>query len=234
MRKNVVPPPSASLVAVRQRAQACFHDSPVERLPLFLPFVTGAITRADALRVARQIEPVVEAFPRFLGALLANDLAPELRDTVVDNLYEEQGRMDPSMVHVTTYRRLVADLGGNASARASDRPSVGVLAYVRAMLDLGSRARAAEGAAALAVVEDHVARASLIVGRWLAHADRTLKDAHFGVHEVLDLRHADELYALAAHYWDRGQTAEVDAGLAMGTYLHRRLWADVHAAVFAS
>jgi pyrroloquinoline-quinone synthase len=232
MRKSHDLQDSNAFVAVRDRARARFREAPVEALPLFAPFITGKLAPEQALRVAQEMHAVVEAFPRFLAALLANDLDSELRDTIVDNLYEEQGRMDKTAVHLTTYRALLAMLGDAAPHIRIGRPCVGVVAYVRAVLDLCARGPVAEGAAALAIIEDHVARASLVIGRWIAREHPTARERHFRVHEALDLRHADELYALAAHYWERDRRSDVEQGLAMGTYLHRRLWADVHAEVF--
>ena len=223
----------SSFDVVRERARRCFADEPVESLPLLASFATALVSRAQALRVACEIHAVVEAFPRFLASLLANDLDPALRDVVVDNLYEEQGRMNKDAVHLTTYRALVAALGHVGPPAAIEPPSVGVVAYVRAMIDLCARAPVAEAAAALAVVEDHVARASLVIGRWVAGEHPDVRERHFRVHEALDLRHADELYVLAAHYWDAGRSGDVERGLAMGTYLHRRLWADVFDVAFA-
>src|SRR5580698_3382477 len=176
MRKSHDVQDSNAFVAVRDRARARFREAPVEALPLFAPFITGKLAPEQALRVAQEMHAVVEAFPRFLAALLANDLDSELRDTIVDNLYEEQGRMDKTAVHLTTYRALLAMLGDAAPHIRIGRPCVGVVAYVRAVLDLCARGPVAEGAAALAIIEDHVARASLVIGRWIAREHPTARD----------------------------------------------------------
>ncbi|MCL2448797.1 MAG: iron-containing redox enzyme family protein [Polyangiaceae bacterium] len=225
--------PPSSLDVVRDLARRIFRDRPVEQTPLLASFAASLVSRPQALRVAYEMHAVVEAFPRFLAALLANDLDPVLRSIVVDNLYEEQGRMHDAAVHLTTYRALLVELGHRGPPSAIPRPSTGVVAYVRSMLDLCGRGPVAEAAAALAVVEDHVARASYVIGRWVAGELPEAPDRHFRVHETLDLRHADELYALAAHYWDAGLSRDVEHGIAMGSYLHRRLWADVFETAFA-
>jgi pyrroloquinoline quinone (PQQ) biosynthesis protein C len=225
--------PPGSLDAVRDLARRGFRDHPVEQTPLLASFAASLVSRGQALRVACELHAVVEAFPRFLAALLSNDLDPVLRDVVVENLYEEQGRMNKEAVHLTTYRALLAELGHRGPASAIPPPSTGVVAYVRAMLDLCARGPVAEAAAALAVVEDHVARASLVIGRWVASELPDARERHFRVHETLDVRHADELYELAAHYWAAGLTGDVERGIAMGSYLHRRLWADVFEIAFA-
>jgi pyrroloquinoline-quinone synthase len=231
MPKPVPLPRSPSLESLLECARVVFHDRPVEKEPLLMAFAAGRVTPALALAVARELHAVVEAFPRFLAALLANDLDPALRDVVVDNLNEEQGRMDPRAVHLTTYRAFLSALGHPGRVTVVDPPSVGVRLYIRAMLDLCGRAPVAQGAGALAVVEDHVARASIVIAQWVAREYPDLRETHFGVHEVLDVRHAEELYAIAAHCADAGGMHDVELGVAMGTHLHRRLWTDVFESV---
>jgi pyrroloquinoline quinone (PQQ) biosynthesis protein C len=234
MPKPTLPPRSPSLEPLLERARALFHDRPVEKEPLIAAFAAGRVTRAHALDVAREMHAVVEAFPRFLAALLANDLDPALRDVIVDNLNEEQGRMDPRAVHLATYRAFLSALGHPGPVTVVDPPCVGVRLYIRAMLDLCGRAPVAQGAGALAVIEDHVARASLVIARWVARNYPGLRESHFGVHEVLDVRHAEELYVVAAHYADAGKLQDVELGVAMGTHLHRRLWGDLFEKVLAT
>jgi len=80
------------------------------------------------------------------------------------------------------------------------------------------------------VIEEIVARASPIVAGYAASRGVARASAkHFTDHAVLDISHADEIYALAAVVWDSGESArrDVERGMDLGWYYHRRLYSDL-------
>ena len=195
------------------------------------PFVRamfdGSLPLEVAQRTALEIAHVVACFPRFLAAVIANIDDHRERMLLVDNLYEEHGRMDPSHVHEVTYRGFLRELGLDDARAAAHRPGLGVIVYNRAMLDLCRTQRVPEALGALGVVEEIVARASVGVRRYAAHRRAASDEAHFSVHETLDLRHADELYDLAEPHWARGDDEAVRLGMRLGHRYHLRLYTDV-------
>jgi pyrroloquinoline quinone (PQQ) biosynthesis protein C len=217
--------PVAPFEAVKAAARADFARRPIERHALFAQLARDALSPEQARAIALDIHHVVAHFPRFLSAVLTSLEDHRLRMQLVENLYNEHGAMDPARVHVVTYRTFLRELGLGDAAIDAHAPALGAVVYVRAVLALCQREVPAEALAALAVIEEVVARVSPLVGRWGAR--HGAHDAsHFGVHEELDLTHADELYELAARFWSDNEPA-VRRGLALGAYYQRRLYSDL-------
>jgi pyrroloquinoline quinone (PQQ) biosynthesis protein C len=147
----------------------------------------------------------------------------------VDNLFEEHGRLNVPAVHVETYKRFLRGPGLQPAALESSRPTIPVIAYNRALLDLCAHHPHPEGLGALAVIEEAVARVSPDVRRCavrrLGVSDGVL--SHFADHETLDLVHADEIYRLAAEAACGGAESLVEQGMRLGLYYHRRLYTDL-------
>jgi pyrroloquinoline quinone (PQQ) biosynthesis protein C len=210
-------------------ARELFESDPIERHPFLSRLTEGALSHEQAQRAAVEIYHVVDHFPRLLAALLANLPQWTWRMALVENLFEEHGRMEPARVHVETYKVFLTGLGVELGALSAASPAIPVIAYNRAMLDLCLHHPYAEGLGALGVVEEIVARASPLVARFArvrsARAGSTL--GHFADHEVLDLTHAREIYGIAAQAACVEGQAPVRRGMELGWYYHRRLYSDI-------
>ncbi len=220
---------------IKQLATDMFSADPIETHPLIDMIARDLLSPQEARAVALQIYHVVDHFPRFLAAMLGNLADVSMRMPLVENLYAEHGRMNLDEVHVHTYRDFLSALGITAEEIDASVPGVGATAYVRAIMDLCGRQSPPEGLAALGVIEECVARVSPIVSNYGQRYQARSADAtaHFGLHETLDLEHADELYELAARCYVGPARAEVERGLQLGFYYHRRLYTDLLAEVLS-
>jgi pyrroloquinoline-quinone synthase len=213
---------------VKEIADRLFAEDPIERHPLFVRLESGDFTIDQVRAIALETYHVVDHFPRFLAALLANIPDYRLRMPLADNLFEEHGRMDPRAVHVETYRSFLTALGIPEGTVAASRPGLAAVVYNRAVMDLCRNQPFPEALAAMAVIEEVVARGSPIVSRFARARLDTRQGSlgHFADHATLDVRHANELYELAGRVFDESR-AEVERGLALGLYYHRRLYTDL-------
>jgi pyrroloquinoline quinone (PQQ) biosynthesis protein C len=220
---------TAAFHDVKAAAGKLFSARPIEDHPLFVALREERLSDAQIRGVALQIYHVVDTFPRFLAALTTNISDWRLRMPIVDNLFEEHGRMSPAAVHVETYKRFLGALGASPSDIAASKPGIGALAYTRALIDLCLHHPYPEGLGALGVIEEIVARVSPIVAKFTRRKEGGNKSdlVHFSDHEVLDVAHADELYELAAQAHEAGHAEAVQRGLALGMYYHRRLYTDL-------
>lgn len=211
---------------VKTQAAQLLVANPVEKQSFLVCLSENRLDEQKLIDVALEIGAVVAAFPRFLAALIAQLPDWRLRMELVENLFEEHGRMDPRRVHEQTYWQFAEQLGATKEQIQNYQPKMAATLYIRAMLDLCGRQSVAEAIAALGMVEEIVARASLLVTRFnqLRAAEN---ESHFSVHEVLDLEHADELYALAQHYYDKGEKDAVTRGLRLGQYYHFELYRNL-------
>jgi pyrroloquinoline-quinone synthase len=204
----------------------------IERHPLFAALTAGALDGDAERRVALEIFHVVAAFPRFLSALLTAIEDWRLRMELVSNLFEEHGRMNPDHVHLVTYEHFLLALGVSEATIAAAEPDLPSLCYTRAVLDLCARQPIAEALGALAVIEEIVARVSPSVaafGKMRAAGSGRSVGTHFGSHAVLDVTHANEIYAVALRLPPESFPA-VERGMRLGMYYHRRLYDDLFAA----
>lgn len=214
-------------------ARSLFEASPIELHPLFAALEQGRLNPDEVRRIAIEIHHVVDHFPRLLAALLSSLPHWTLRMTLTENLFEEHGRMQPARVHVETYRAFLVGLGVDPEALAVARPSIPVIAYNRAVLDLCLHHPCAEGLGALGVIEEIVARASPLVARFCrSHSEGSNPSfGHFSDHQELDPTHAEELYEIAARVAAAEGLGRVRQGMELGFYYHMRLYTDLLAVV---
>ncbi|MFY0545534.1 TenA family transcriptional regulator [Brevibacillus sp. H7] len=214
---------------IKELTSKLFHQQQVELHPLFVHMRENRFTPLQAKAAALQIYHVVEYFPRFLSAILTNIPDYRLRMPLVENLFEEHGRMNEKRVHLETYKQFLTGIGVTAEELATSEPIVPVIAYNRAITDLCLHHPYAEGLAALGVIEEIVARVSPIVGRYaLSHYEKEKQDlSHFTDHETLDVTHANEIYELAARIYEGENRPLIERGLQLGMYYHTRLYTDI-------
>ena len=215
-----------------------FQAARIESHPLFARMQDDAFSPEERRSIGTQFFHVVDFFPRFLAALIANVDDLQARMPLVENLYEEHGRMRLAHAHVVTFRNFLHALELSDAEIDASRPSIGVLAYRRGVLDVCSRATLPEAFAAIGAIEEIVARVSPIVAQYGARRTSAHLGTHFSLHEKLDLSHADELYALAAPWFteESGLVSPsaslrpgdaVRRGVDMGIYFQTRLYDDI-------
>lgn len=190
---------------------------------------------ADQIQiVALNIYHVVKNFPRFLSAIITNIGQHETCMVLVDNLYEEYGRMNREHIHLQTYRKFIQQLGITLEMIDAFEPHVSVVAYVRAVLDLCLHYPYREGLAALGVIEDIVHQVSDIIGITVNREKKNEERVyHFDEHKVLDERHADEIYDLLIYENDT-DLQQIEQGLQLGLYYHSKLYSDIYQQATAS
>jgi len=218
------------MITTKARATTQLAANRPEDHPFVRAMREATLTPAQAKAAALEIRHVVAAFPRFLAALIAQIPAHPERMVLVENLFHEHGAMNASRVHEVTYRGFLTQLGLTAAEIDAHRPGLAATVYVRALLDLSGRGPITEALGALGVIEEIVARVSVAVRQYGQHTQAGA-ESHFSVHEVLDVRHADELYELCDTYLASGDAESVAEsvarGLALGHYYHLRLYTDV-------
>jgi pyrroloquinoline-quinone synthase len=181
----------------------------------------------DIHLIAKNMYHVVKNFPRFLSAITANIDNYLIRMPLVENLFEEHGRMNLEHVHLQSYVDFLKQIGISTADLETFEPCAGVVAYVRSVLDLCLHYHYLEGLAALGVIEDIVHQVSPIIGQT---TKKNIVDinrvSHFTEHEVLDEQHSKEIYALL-HYTNEQEKQLIKHGLTLGAYYHSRLYSDI-------
>jgi pyrroloquinoline quinone (PQQ) biosynthesis protein C len=212
---------------LRTMTDRIFQAQPVENHPLFRLLVAGRLARHEERAVGLDVYHVTAAFPRFLAAVAARIEDGARRAPFVENLCCEQGGANGDLAHLISYTRYLQGLGIPAQTIEQSRPSIAALAYIRSLFDLCAHQRLAEAVAALAVIEDIVARVSpTLVAYARARTGNAEAGEHFALHEQLDRAHAEQTYAECR--LDHAIEPEaVIRGLALGLHYQWRLYSDL-------
>lgn len=192
------------------------------------PLITGLVRRRFSVEqnqlIAERFYHVIKHFPRFLAAAIANWDDTHARMPLVENLFEEHGRMNEKHIHVTTYVEYLRQMGIDVERVLRSRPSPACSAYIRSVLNICGNGNRLEGLAALAYVEDIVHQVSREIGQATKRERSDIQDvSHFSEHEFLDEHHSQEIY----HMLTMASTADeeaVDYGLTMGAFYHYSLY----------
>lgn len=206
-----------------------FEKERVEEHPLFQKLESQHFSEEQIHVIALQLYHVVETFPRFLAAIATNIPNYKMRMPLVENLFEEHGRMNDKLVHSETYKLFLKGLGITDKQMKQSEAIVAVIAYNRAIIDLCLHHYYLEGLAALGVIEEIVARVSPIVNRIATtlYGGEKKTVVHFADHEVLDVAHANEIYEVAALAYTADTKKQVHLGLELGMYYHTKLYDDI-------
>ncbi|WP_026671697.1 TenA family transcriptional regulator [Alkalihalobacterium bogoriense] len=214
---------------VKEKTTQIFQEAVVEEHPLFTVIQANELSEQQVKEVALQLYHVVLAFPRFLAASISNIPHFSDRMSLVENLFEEHGRMNKHHVHSETYKQFLKGMAVTDEEIKKSRPTVGVIAYNRAILDLCLHYDWKEGVAALGVIEEIVARVSPLVAMMAKtrYRNNQAELAHFLEHETLDVEHANEIYEVVAGFYKEESEEVINQGFELGMYYHMKLYDDV-------
>ncbi|MFT4415859.1 TenA family transcriptional regulator [Fredinandcohnia humi] len=206
-----------------------FLEKRIEEHPLFLALQRGEFSNQQRKDIALQIYQVVLYFPRFIAAILTNMDDYRMRMPLVENLFEEHGKMNEKYVHSVTYKEFLRGIGVSEVEIEESRPIIPVIAYNRALTDLCLHYHYLEGLAALGVIEEIVARVSPLVGQFAKnmYGSQNQSLVHFTDHEVLDVQHANEIYEVVALSYEGDMKQLIERGLDLGMYYHSKMYTDI-------
>jgi len=172
----------------------------------------------------------VEYFSRPMSALIARIPDPAQRIDILHNIVEEHGDFRTDQFHQNTFR----DFLGRIVARIPGRDAVPMWPALHAFNSILMAACATDevdvGICCMGIVEHAFAGISALIGQaavergWIAEADLV----HYTTHAELDVRHAEEFFAIVEPAWDNpARRAAIERGLELGAYsfdqLYRRM-----------
>lgn len=223
--------------SIQKKAQEIILRNEIETHQLFRGLLNDSFNSSEIESIGLEIFQVVLVFPRFLSAMITRIEDYKLRMDLVENLFEEHGRMKIEKVHSETYINFLKKIGLNEQTILNSRPNLPAIVYTRGILNLCLHENILEGLAALAVIEEIVARVSITTGKFARKFSAQEKGHvdHFSDHEVLDLAHSREIYQIVAHYAesqkDRVSKQELERsillGLELGCYYQKSLYTDI-------
>lgn len=197
------------------------------------PLIAGIIHQQFDLEqmhlIAERFYHVIRNFPRFIARMIAHWDNTVDRMPLVENLFEEHGRMDTSKIHVNTYVDFLAEMGLDVERITKSEISPATFAYIHSVLDICSQGNQNLGLGALAYIEDIVHQVSAVITA-AVHQKRHDHVSHFSDHEVLDDQHSKEIYHMLRLEQEHDRNASL-TGITMGAYFHFQLYESILAEV---
>ena len=173
-----------------ERIDALIAERHLLTHPFYTKWRKGELTREALQDYARQYYAFESTFPRLLSALHTRSDQPGVRQSLLDNLWdEEHGEVN----HAELWLRFGEGIGADRSSVRSAAPNEGTRALLNAYWAAVSDGPIAAGIAALYAYERQVPEVATekirgLVEQYGVDDPRTL--AFFTVHSTLDLEHS--------------------------------------------
>ncbi len=202
--------------------------------PYFVSLRDGTMAREDFLETQVQFHRAVENFHRPMAVLAVRIPDPTLRTPILRNVWEEVGEGDPTAAHGVTFRELLWRLDQVPAARVhSARPWPEVDVFNLAISGACAEGSPVFGAAAMGMIERMFGELSGVIGRAIVARAWLTADAmiHYDLHEALDVRHAEDFFAVVEPSFLGGEAArlEVERGLRFGATVFDGLYRGLYA-----
>ncbi len=207
-------------------AQAILERVGFANNPYFATMANGSMPLEHFRASQEQFFFAVCYFARPMSALISRMPDPDHRIDLLHNIVEEHGDFHRDHFHQNTFRKFLTSIGANANIQADAMGPV-VHAFNNILMSACLNDEIAIGVCCLGIIEHAFASASANIGStvvqrgWVAAKDLT----HYALHAELDVRHAEEFFAIVEPIWDtpQGQTA-IRQGLELGAYAFDQLY----------
>jgi len=169
---------------------ALIADRHLLKHPFYTKWQAGTLTREELQDYAQQYYAFESTFPRFLSALHARTDRPDVRQSLLDNLWdEEHGEVN----HAEMWLRFGEGIGADRESVRGAARNVGTRALLDTYWSSVTDGPIAAGIAALYAYEGQVPEVATekirgLVERYGIDDPRTL--AFFTVHSTLDVEHS--------------------------------------------
>jgi pyrroloquinoline-quinone synthase len=158
--------------------------------PFYTKWAEGTLPREAMQEYARQYYAFESAMPRFLSAIHSRTESPQVRQHLLDNLWDEEHGKDN---HAELWLRFAEGIGVSREDVRASKPNDATAALVDTYTELSREASVAEGVAALYAYEAQVPKvAESKIDGLKRNYDLDDKRAlsFFIVHGVMDIEHS--------------------------------------------
>lgn len=215
---------------VSAAAQQIIERIGLLRNPYLSALADGSMSLESFRASQEQFFFAVRYFPRPMAALIARMPDPASRIDVLHNLVEEHGDFEPGHFHQNAFRAFLASVGGRDPLSANVTAGPVVHAFNNVLMAACASDDIEVGVGCLGIIERAFADISAAIGAgavrrgWVESAGLV----HYTLHAELDIRHAEEFFAVVEPNWDDPRRrALIEQGLELGAYCFDRLYRDL-------
>jgi len=200
------------------------------------PYLTGlkdGTVSMDCFRTTQeQFYFAVDFYPRPMAALVGRIPDPVARLEILRNVVEEHGEFRMDAFHRNTFRRFLESLG----SKVERIDALWLWPEVRAFNSVLTTACVFDeievGVGCLGIIELAFSGISSVIANAVVERGWVKRESltHYSVHAELDVRHADDFFAVLEPVWDDASRKYfIEQGLQLGAYAFDRLYRDLHA-----
>jgi pyrroloquinoline-quinone synthase len=198
--------------------------------PYFTAMKDGSMSLENFRASQEQFYFAVRYFARPMAALISRMPDPAQRIDLLHNIVEEHGDFRQEQFHQNTFRNFLATIGGHSPDQTGVAMEPAVHVFNSVLMAASLSDEITVGVCCLGIIEHAFAGASAFIGNtvvergWVAASDLT----HYALHSELDVRHAEEFFAIVEPAWDEahGQAA-IRQGLELGAYAFDQLYRNL-------
>ena len=216
---------------VTARADEVLHRVRIDRNPYLMALVHASMSLEAFRTTQEQFFFAVTFFPRPMAALVGRLPDPRQRLDILRNVVEEHGDFDEAAFHHTTFQEFLRRIGSEVDTLDEVDLSPAVRAFNSILTTACVLDELEVGVACMGIIERAFAGVSATIGRAVVERGWLRRDRliHYSLHAEIDVRHADEFFAVVEPAWeDEGRRYLIDQGLQLGAYALDRLYRDLH------
>lgn len=221
---------------INDMVEAVLARVPYRENPYFTALHDGSFEREDFIETQIQFYMAVIFFSRPMAAVAARIPSAERRVEVVRNIWEEHGEGHAQLMHGSTFQSFLSSLGVDDTEAIEGRA---LWPEVRQFNTALSGACVLDeflvGVSVMGMIEYMFSDISGIIGRGVVAQGWVEETAlvHYGLHEKLDIKHAQDFFNVAAPRWNQGDVNDryiIEQGLHLGAYIFDALYRGLYEA----
>jgi pyrroloquinoline-quinone synthase len=221
---------SQGALRVTAGANAILDRVGLMRNPYFTALADGSMPLEKFRAGQEQFFFAVRYFSRPMAALIARMPDPAQHLDILHNIVEEHGEFTPAHFHQNTFRQFLARIGARDPIAGEVEMGPAVHAFNNTLMAACATDEIPVGVCCLGIIEHAFATLSATIGQsvvrrgWVSQGDMV----HYTLHAELDVRHAEEFFALVEGQWeDANGRRLIDQGLRLGAYAFDQLYRNM-------
>ena len=200
--------------------------------PYLMSLREGHFEREDFVETQIQFLFAVVFFSRPMMALAGRLGRNEQRMVLLENVFEEHGEGNLSVSHEQTFLALLGQLGVGMDDVESRALWPQVRAFNTALAGVCILDDVHTAQASMGIIEDLFSGISSDIGKSIIRRGWLAEDeiVHYGVHEVLDVEHAEGFYASLDEAWDEHPrfAYQIKQGLELGAHIFLTMYEGLY------
>jgi pyrroloquinoline-quinone synthase len=222
------PAANAEKMQATQMADKVLKKVPILQGKFFQAFHSRQMSLNQFQKTQQQFFFAVNYFSRPMAALVARLPEHAQRISIIENIMEEHGDMDPAKYHSNTFKHFLKSIG---TSIVGIKESPSVLAFNLDLMGASMSEEPFVAIGAFGLIEYAFADISADIGKTVVDKGWVQQESlvHYSLHAYLDKKHAEEFFMIVeSELDDPVKKAQFQKGLELGAYIFNKLYDDLY------